>query len=115
SPDVERRIDELIGKMTLEEKFGQLQMLDGFAEGNDRPEHADLIRKGLLGATLNIRGAARTNALQKIAVEESRLKIPLLFAFDVIHGYRTVFPVPLGETASWDPKAAERAAAIAAD
>lgn len=114
-PDVERRIDDLISKMTLEEKLGQLQMLDGLAEGNERPEHADLIRKGLLGATLNIRGVERTNALQKIAVEQSRLKIPMLFAFDVIHGYRTIFPVPLGEAASWDPEAAERSAAIAAD
>ena len=61
-----------------------------------------------------MRGAANVNDLQRAAVEESRLKIPLIFAFDVIHGYRTIFPIPLGEAASWDPAAAERSAAIAA-
>ena len=74
-----------------------------------------MVRKGLLGSTLNVRGAARTNELQHIAMDESRLKIPLIFGFDVIHGYRTIFPVPLGETSSWDPVAVERAASIAAD
>ena len=86
--------------MTLEEKLGQLQQLDGDANGNFRPEHLELVRKGLLGSTLNVRGAARTNDLQRIAIEESRLKIPMIFGFDVIHGYRTVFPIPLGEAAS---------------
>jgi beta-glucosidase len=112
--DVERRIDALLAQMTVEEKFGQLQQLDGHADGRYRPEHVDLARKGLLGSTLNVRGAKAVNDLQRAAVEQSRLKIPLLFAFDVIHGYRTVFPIPLGETASWDPAAVERAAAIAA-
>jgi len=100
--------------MTLEEKLGQLQQFDGEASGNYRPEHRDLVRKGLLGSTLNVRGAQRTNELQRIAVEESRLKIPVLFGFDVIHGYRTIFPVPLGEASSWDPAVAERSASIAA-
>jgi beta-glucosidase len=113
-PAVERRINALIARMTLAEKLGQLQMLDGEANGNFRPEHRDLVRRGLLGSTLNVRGAARTNELQRIAVNESRLKIPMLFAFDVIHGYRTVFPVSLGEAASFDPSAAETSAAIAA-
>ena len=72
-----------------------------------------LARKGLVGSFLNVRGAARVNAIQRAAVDGSRLKIPLLLGFDVIHGYRTVFPIPLGETASWDPASAERAAAIA--
>jgi beta-glucosidase len=112
--DVEKRIDALLARMTLEEKLGQLQQLDGEANGNYRPEHVDLIRKGLLGSTLNVRGAKRTNELQRIAMQESRLKIPLLFSFDVIHGYRTIFPVPLGEASSWDPAAVERAAAVAA-
>lgn len=100
--------------MTLAEKLGQLQQLDGEANGNFRPEHRDLVRKGLLGSTLNVRGAQRTNQLQRIAVEESRLRIPILFGFDVIHGYRTIFPVPLGEASSWDPAVAERSASIAA-
>ena len=100
--------------MTLEEKLGQLQQLDGHADGRYRDEHLELARKGLLGSTLNVRGAGQVNALQREAVERSRLKIPLIFAFDVIHGYRTIFPIPLGEAASWDPAAAERAASIAA-
>jgi len=112
--DIEKEIDALLAKMTLEEKLGQLQMLDGEANGNYRPEHPDLIRRGLLGATLNVRGAARTNELQRIAMTQSRLKIPILFGFDVIHGYRTIFPIPLGEASSWDPAAVERAAAVAA-
>jgi beta-glucosidase len=112
--DVERRIDTLLGQMTLEEKLGQLQQLDGLGEGTYRPEHLDLARKGLLGSTLNVRGAHNVNELQRAAFEQSRLRIPLIFGFDVIHGYRTVFPIPLGEAASWDPAAVERAASIAA-
>jgi beta-glucosidase len=112
--DLEARIEALLARMTLAEKLGQLQQLDGEANGNYRPEHLDLARRGLLGSTLNVRGAARVNALQKAAVEGSRLKIPLIFAFDVIHGYRTIFPIPLGEAASWDLAAIERSAAVAA-
>lgn len=107
--DVESRIEALLAQMTLEEKFGQLQQLSG-----SPPEYFELARRGLLGSTLNALGAAPLNELQRAAVEGSRLRIPLLFAFDVIHGYRTVFPIPLGETASWDPVAAERSSAIAA-
>lgn len=112
--DVESRINALLAQMTLEEKLGQLQQLDGEANGNFRPEHLDLVRKGLLGSTLNVRGAQRTNQLQRVAVNESRLKIPVLFGFDVIHGYRTIFPIPLAEASSWDPTLAERSAAVAA-
>jgi beta-glucosidase len=112
--DIEKRIEALLARMTLEEKLGQLQQLDGEANGNFRPEHLDLVRRGLLGSTLNVRGAQRTNQLQRVAVEQSRLKIPLIFSFDVIHGYRTVFPIPLGEASSWDPAGVERAAGIAA-
>ncbi|MFL6211482.1 MAG: beta-glucosidase BglX [Pyrinomonadaceae bacterium] len=111
---IEQRINALVARMTLAEKLGQLQQLDGEGNGNFRPEHVELVRKGLLGSTLNVRGVARTNELQRVAVNESRLKIPLIFGFDVIHGYRTIFPVPLGEASSWDPAAAERSAAIAA-
>ena len=97
--NVEQRINALLAQMTLAEKLGQLQQLDGEANGNFRPEHLDLIRKGLLGSTLNVRGAQRTNQVQRVAMNESRLKIPVLFGFDVIHGYRTIFPIPLGEAA----------------
>ena len=99
--------------MTLAEKLGQLQQLDGDANGTNRPEHFEMARKGLLGSTLNVRGVRNTNELQKAALE-SRLKIPMLFGFDVIHGYRTMFPVPLGESASWDLSLMEKTAAIAA-
>lgn len=112
--DIEKRIDALLAQMSLEEKLGQLQQLDGHADGKFRPEHLELVRKGLLGSTLNVRGAKQTNELQRVAMEQSRLKIPVIFGFDVIHGYRTIFPVPLGEAASWDPAAVERAAAVAA-
>ncbi len=112
--NVEQRVNELLARMTLEEKLGQLQQLDGEGNGNFRPEHLDMIRKGLLGSTLNVRGAARTNQVQRVAMNESRLKIPVLFGFDVIHGYRTIFPTPLGEASSFEPALAERSAAVAA-
>ena len=112
--ELEERINTLLARMTLEEKLGQLQQLDGTGEGDYRPEHLDLARRGLLGSTLNVRGAKRTTELQRVAVRESRLGIPLLFAYDVIHGYRTIFPVPLAEAASWDPGAVEQDARVAA-
>ncbi len=112
--NVEQRVNALLAQMTLEEKLGQLQQLDGEGNGNFRPEHLELIRNGLLGSTLNVRGAQRTNQVQRVAVNESRLKIPVLFGFDVIHGYRTIFPIPLAEASSWDPSLAERSAAVAA-
>ena len=112
--DVERRVNALLAQMTLSEKLGQLQQLDGEGNGNFRPEHLELVRKGLLGSTLGVRNNGKPNQLQRVAVEESRLKIPLLFGFDTIHGYRTIFPIPLAEAASWDPSLAERSSAIAA-
>jgi beta-glucosidase len=115
APDkIEQRVNALLLRMTLQEKLGQLQQLDGEANGNFRPEHLEMARQGLLGSTLNVRGAQKTNELQRVAVSESRLKTPLIFGFDVIHGYRTIFPIPLGEAATWDPAAAQRSAAIAA-
>ena len=91
--------------MTLEEKLGQLQQLDGEVDGHFRPEHLELAPTGPPGLDLNVRGAARVNELQKAAVEGSRLKIPLLFGYDTIHGYRTIFPIPLGEAAELRPGA----------
>ena len=112
----EERAADLLGRMTVEEKLGQLQQLDGsWDTGGYGKELAELARWGRLGSTLNVRFAANANALQKEAVERSRLGIPILFAFDVIHGYRTIFPVPLGESAQWQPELAERAAAAAAE
>src|SRR5262249_8557367 len=112
--DIDARVEALLARMTLEEKLGQLQQLDGEANGNYRPEHVDLVRRGLLGSTLNVRGASKANELQRIAVCPSRLKIPLICGFDAIHGSRTIFRVPLAEAAGWDPPLVERAAAVAA-
>jgi beta-glucosidase len=112
--NVESRINELMARMTLAEKLGQLQQLDGEGNGNFRPEDLDLIRRDLLGSTLNVRGAQRTNVVQHVAMDQSRLKIPMLFGFDVIHGYRTIFPIPLAEASSWDPSLAQTSASIAA-
>ena len=114
-------IEALLARMTLAEKIGQLtQIADRKATGpvdyaDPGPEGRKAqIRAGRLGSILNAAGAAYTNAFQKVAVEESRLKIPLLFGLDVIHGYETIFPVPLAQAASWDLEAIERAETIAA-
>jgi beta-glucosidase len=111
--EVAARVETLIGRMSLEEKIGQLTQVGGasFFPGS-KPE--EVIRKGGAGSVLWLNDTKQFNALQKIAVEESPSKIPLLFALDVIHGYRTIFPVPLAMAASWDPPVAERAQAVAA-
>jgi hypothetical protein len=112
--DVERRVESLLARMTLEEKLGQLQQSGGDVAGKAEPRLFEEARAGRLGSTLGVRGARNANELQRAAVEGTRLKIPLIFGFDVIHGYRTIFPIPLGEAASWDPAAAERSAYVAA-
>lgn len=112
--EMENKISNLLGRMTLAEKLGQLQQVEGTWDGHVRPEQIDLARKGLLGSAILVYGATNTIELQRVAMTESRLKIPILFAFDVIHGYRTIFPVPLGEAASWDPAVVEQADGIAA-
>src|SRR5438034_633019 len=99
----EQKIDSLLARMTLEEKLGQLNQLS--VDNQPTAEQLDLVRKGLVGSFLNLTGAAATRDAQHIAVTESRLRIPLIFGHDVIHGYRTIFPIPLGEAASWDPEA----------
>lgn len=115
---VEKRIDALLRRMTLEEKVGQMNQLSGFVNPTgvlDRKEATEkFVREGTAGSVLNIAGAAAARELQRVAVEESRLGIPLVFAFDVIHGFRTIFPVPLAESCSWDLEAMERSARIAA-
>ncbi len=111
-PALERRIDSLLARMTLEEKLGQLNL----PSVDDRPTPAqlELVRKGLVGGFLNLTGADATRETQRVAVTESRLHIPLLLGYDVIHGYRTIFPIPLAEAASWDSEAVEAAAHVAA-
>lgn len=111
--EVKSRVDALLGKMSLEEKVGQLTQV-GAADFVQGPKPEDVIRRGGAGSVLWLNDTKKFNALQKIAVEESPSKIPLLFALDVIHGYRTIFPVPLAMAASWDPNVAEQSQAIAA-
>jgi beta-glucosidase len=115
-PAMEQRITQLLGQMTLEEKIAQTVHFADSSTGPGSP-HADYreqTAQGHVGSFENITGAAETNALQKIAVENSRLHIPLLFALDVIHGYRTIFPVPLAMSSTWDPTLVEQASRIAA-
>ncbi|MEK7950037.1 glycoside hydrolase family 3 N-terminal domain-containing protein [Luteolibacter soli] len=108
-----QRIEAILSKLTLEEKLGQLRLVDGHAGGGWKPQHMALAQAGVLGGTFNVRGTGPTSEMQRAALS-TRHKIPLVFAFDVVHGYRTIFPVPLGEAASWDPDLAERCAAVAA-
>jgi len=115
-PAIERRVSELLGQMTLEEKIGQTVHFADNSTGPGSP-HADYreqAAQGHVGSFENITGAAETNSLQKLAVEKSRLHIPLVFALDVIHGYRTIFPVPLAMASTWDPSLVEQASRIAA-
>ena len=116
-PQVESKIDTLLRQMTLDEKVGQLVTYSAGAPtgpGTGRTDYKEMIAAGRLGSLFNLTGAAETNAMQKIALEKSRLHIPLLFGLDIIHGYRTEFPVPLGMSATWNPPLVERAARVAA-
>lgn len=110
----EKRISKLLKQMTLAEKLGQLQQACGPDDGTINPDQLAQARAGKIGSLLNQRGAQATDLLQRAAVAESRLKIPLLFGFDVIHGYRTIFPVPLAEASSFDLDLAEATASAAA-
>ena len=109
SADIESKIDNLLAKMTFEEKIGQMTQFSGI---NDAKE--EMIRKGQIGSLLNVIGAEEVNCIQRIATEESRLGIPIIFGLDVIHGYRTMFPIPLAASASWDTALVREAAEIAA-
>jgi beta-glucosidase len=116
-PAIEQRITKLLGEMTLEEKIGQLVHFADSATGPGapHPDYQEQVTRGSVGSVENITGAAQTNALQRLAIEKTRLHIPLLFALDVIHGYRTIFPVPLAMASTWDPSLVERASRIAAE
>src|SRR6185369_1600221 len=119
-------VDDLIGRMTLEEKAGQLSLMasawgGGIAtalnppsEGSSFPQQVQEARQGLLTGVFNGNGARMARILQTAAVKDSRLRVPLIFAADIIHGHRTIFPVPLAEVASFEPDLARRTAEAAA-
>jgi beta-glucosidase len=113
------RVRSLIAEMTVDEKLGQLNQAAGgrskALNSKLTPEEVDKVRRGEVGSYLHVAGAEELGELQRIAIEESRLGIPLLFAMDVVHGYRTIFPVPLGMAATWDPADWESASRISAD
>src|SRR5690242_17779270 len=100
--EIIKRVEALLKQMSLAEKVGQLTQIGG-ADWNQGPKPEEVIRERGVGSVLWLNDTKKFNVLQKIAMEESPSKIPLLFALDVIHGYRTVFPTPLGMASSWDP------------
>lgn len=116
SPGIETKVNALLAKMTLDEKIGQLTLYTtdwGSTGPTIREGYKNDIRSGACGNLFNSHTTAFVHELQRVAVEETRLKIPLLFGFDVIHGYKTIFPIPLGEAASWDMEAIEKSARVA--
>ena len=118
---IDAKVDSLLSIMTLDEKVGQMNLYNGFWEvtgpapqGGNAAEKYEHLRKGWVGAMLSVRGVENVKAVQKIAVEETRLGIPLIIGFDVIHGYKTLSPIPLAESASWDLEAIRKSASVAA-
>ncbi len=118
---IEQKVDSLLKLMTVEEKVGQMNQYNGFwdvtgptpTEGNAEKKYEHL-KKGWVGSMLNVKGVENVKTVQKIAVEESRLGIPLIIGFDVIHGYKTLSPIPLAESASWDLEAIKNSASVGA-
>jgi len=119
--EIDKKVDELLSRMTLEEKVGQMNQYNGFFDatgpvpaGGDAKHKYEHIKKGWVGSMLNVRGAQEVRKMQSLAVDSSRLGIPMIFGFDVIHGHKTLSPIPLAEAASWDLEAIEKSARIAA-
>jgi beta-glucosidase len=115
------KADSVLRLMTLEEKVGQMNQYNGFwnvtgpaPKGGQAEKKYEDLKKGLVGSMLNVKGVKDVKALQKIAVEQTRLHIPVIFGYDVIHGYKTISPIPLAEAASWDMDAVKKSAEIAA-
>ena len=117
NPKFDARVESLLKGMTLEEKIGQLVQYSAgqpTGPGTGRTDYEDMIGRGQIGSLFNVTDTAQINRYQKIAVERSRLHIPLIFGLDVIHGFRTEFPIPLGMASTWDPMLVEKAARVAA-
>ena len=118
TPHIENEVSALLAQMTLQEKIGQLVQYSGGSATGPSPNHvkyADMAEHGELGSLLNVVGADETNRYQHLAVEKSRLHIPLLFGFDVIHGYRTSFPIPLALASSFSPELIQKVAQVSSD
>jgi beta-glucosidase len=118
---IDQKVAKLLDQMTLEEKIGQMNQYNGFwdftgpaPKAGEAAKKMENLKKGWVGSMLNVRGVKDVRAVQKIAVEQSRLGIPLIIGFDVIHGYKTISPIPLAEAASWDLEAIKSSAEIAA-
>lgn len=118
---IEQKVNDLLQQMTLEEKIGQMNQYNGFwnftgpsPDGGDAAYKYKNLASGRVGSMLNVRGVKEVREVQKVAVEQSRLGIPLIIGFDLIHGYKTVSPIPLAESASWDIDAIEKSAALGA-
>lgn len=109
--EIEKKVESLLGKMTLQEKIGQMNQLSPY--GSEEEMYA-LVKEGKVGSFLNIVDAEVANKIQKTAVEQSRLGIPVLMARDVIHGYKTIFPICLGQAASFNPDLVRESARVAA-
>ncbi|WP_416448468.1 beta-glucosidase BglX [Leeuwenhoekiella sp. A2] len=120
SVKIEQKVDSVLSLMTLEEKVGQMVQYNGSwdvtgpATGADNQQRLERLKNGLVGSMLNVLSVNATREAQRINMENSRIKIPLIFGYDVIHGYKTIFPVPLGESASWDLDLMKRTAQVAA-
>ncbi len=118
SPQIESKIDSIIRLMTLEEKLGQLNQIGGtwYDSKTERlnGEQTAMLKAGKIGSFLGITGAAETGRIQRIAMDETRMKIPVLFGADIIHGFHTITPIPLAEASSWNPELVERSARMAA-
>jgi beta-glucosidase len=120
--EIELKVEALLKQMTLQEKIGQMNQYNGFWDltgpapsSGDAAKKYEHLRKGYVGSMLNLRGVENVRKIQKIAVEETRLGIPLIIGFDVIHGYETLSPIPLAESASWDLEAIKKSAEVAAE
>jgi len=114
---LEPRVESILGQMTLEEKVGQLVQYSAgqpTGPGTGRTDYDDMISRGQIGSMLNVREPNEINKYQKIAIEKSRLHIPILFGLDVIHGFKTEFPIPLGLASTWNPSIVEKASRVAA-
>ena len=109
SQPINKRVEDLLKRMTLDEKIGQMCQYSSLTK-----KIKELVKKGLVGSLLNVTGIDKVNEIQKAAIEDSRLGIPLLLGLDVIHGYKTIFPIPLALASTWDPQVVRKVARIAA-